>query len=185
MHQVNSGDLLISPTLIPDSRFRKSVMMMTHSHQGHHYALCLNRPSEHLVTDILKDVAPGLQLDIPLYWGGPCSSSTIWMLHDAEWSTEHTFNIDQHWSMTSNVEMFQELAEGNRPDRFRVMFGFASWAPNQLARELEGEAPWSPKHSWLIAHKPDPDWLMDMPEEDLWAASIGLSGNQAVAQWIP
>lgn len=179
------GSLLIAPPSVTDPRFRDSVLLITHHDRKGTMALCLNKATDYTVTDIAQQVEPTLYLNQPLFWGGPVHPTTVWMLHEAEWSCRNTMQIDHHWSMTSNTAMFHELAQGNYPQRFKMMFGYVGWAPGQLAREVEGTPPWSHEASWLVAQDPDPDWLYNTPEEDLWAAAAALSGNQAVAQWIP
>lgn len=187
MITIESTDLLIAPPTIPDPRFRKTVLMMTHQHEGGSFALCLNRPSKYVCTDIIKelDAVDNLELNIPLYWGGPVSPSTIWMLHSSEWQmSERTITVTDQWSMTSNEGMFQHLADGDVPRQFRLVFGFCSWAPNQLEAELRGLPPWNPKHSWLVAKNPGAEWLFEQPVENLWENATTLCSHQAVDSWF-
>lgn len=180
----NSTDLLIAPPTIPDPRFRKSVLMLTHDHNGGSFALCLNKPTEHTLRDILEETGIETDLNFPLYWGGPVNVNTVWMLHSAEWSTEHTVEINEHWAMTSNISMFHHLADGDYPRYFRIMFGHCTWAPGQLRAELRGIPPWSPRHSWLVAENPGCEWCLEHPVDELWDAAAELSGQQAVATWL-
>lgn len=187
MVEYKSTDILISPPAIPDPRFRKCVMMLTHDHEGGSFALCLNRPSRYDCNDILKQMPIGdnINLPLPLYWGGPVSPSTIWMLHSSEWKLEtHTVEINEHWSMTSNEKMFYMLEANNQPLHFRLVFGFCSWAPSQLEAELRGLPPWNPKHSWLVAKNPGPEWLFEQPVENLWDNATTLCSHQAVDSWF-
>lgn len=182
---LNLGDLLIAPTTIPDSRFRDTVIMLCQHGPGGAMGLCLNKPSNHTLADLSQELEITLNPDTPIYWGGPVSPRTIWMLHSSEWSLdEHTVEINEEWSMTSNTRMFYHISDGDMPNRFRFMHGYAAWAADQLEAEVKGEHPWKPQHSWLIAQKPDPEWLFDMEENQLWAASASLCANQAVAQWM-
>lgn len=179
-----STDLLIAPPQIPDKRFRGTVLMMTHDHQGGTFALCLNQPTDHTLLDILEDTGIEANLNFPLYWGGPVNPGSVWMLHSTDWSIESTVNINDDWAMTSNEEMFHHLADGDCPRFFRMMFGYCSWAPGQLKAELRGAAPWNKNHSWLIAENPGPEWIMEYPVDELWAASAELCSHQAVDSWL-
>ena len=123
-------------------------------------------------------------MNFPLYWGGPVNANTVWMLHSTEWSCDHTVEINEEWSMTSNIEMFQDFANGNFPRHFRLMLGYCSWAKNQLQSELEGMPPWNHNNSWLIAENLGPEWLFDQPVELLWDNATTLSSHQAVANWL-
>jgi putative transcriptional regulator len=182
-HPANSS-LLIAPPGIPDSRFRKAVLLLTHDHDGGSFALCVNRPTQHTLQDVLEETGIESSMNFPVYWGGPMSPGTVWMLHSSEWDTEHTITINDEWSMTSNISMFHHLADGDCPQHFRIMFGYCSWAQGQLQAELRGLPPWSQKHSWLVADNPGPEWLLEAPVEELWEDAAQLSGQQAVASWL-
>lgn len=179
-----SSDLLIAPPRIPDPRFKKSVLMLTHDHKGGSFALCVNRPTEHTLQDILPELGIDTNLNFPLYWGGPVSVNTVWMLHDAGWNCEHTVPVTDEWAMTSNVEMFRDLANGNFPKHFRLMLGYCSWGKNQLQSEIDGMPPWNHNNSWLLAENLGPEWLFDQPVELIWDSATTLSSHQAVSSWL-
>lgn len=183
---LESGDLLIAPPKMPDPRFRKTVLMMTHEHEVGTIALCVNKPTPHTLQDLVKEleIDIDISLNFPLYWGGPVSHGTVWMLHSSEWRTEDTITISTDWAMTSNEEMFHCLADGDCPINFRMMFGYCSWAPGQLEAEMRGIPPWHHQSSWLVAKNPGPEWLLEQPEELLWERSTELCAHQAVASWI-
>lgn len=86
--------------------------------------------------------------------------------------------------MTSNEKMFYMLEANNQPLHFRLVFGFCSWAPSQLEAELRGLPPWNPKHSWLVAKNPGPEWLFEQPVENLWDNATTLCSHQAVDSWF-
>lgn len=187
MITIEATDLLIAPPTIPDPRFRKTVLMLTHTHDGGSFALCLNRHTNYDCNDILKDLDLGTDLNVPmpLYWGGPVSPGTVWMLHTSEWQLEtNTVEITQEWSMTSHAKMFERLNAGDTPRQFRLMFGFCSWAPNQLEAELQGQPPWNPNHSWLVARNPGAEWIFEQPVENLWENATTLCSHQAVDSWL-
>lgn len=178
------GDLLIAPPNIPDLRFRNSVLLMTHHDTSGSLAICINRPSDFSTKDVLMKYEMEGNLNVPLHWGGPISPTTVWMLHDHEWYMEGTIEINKEWSMTSSMKMFTHLMDLDFPKQFRLFYGFCSWEPEQLKAELSGRPPWSPRHSWLVAKNPGPEWLFEAPMEDLWRLTAELSGHQAVDDWL-
>ena len=186
MVQAQATDLLIAPPGAPDSRFKNTVLMLTHDHQAGAFALCVNRETHHTLQDLLEeaDMKLDIGMNFPLYWGGPVSPNTIWMLHSSEWSIPETVEISAEWSMTSNIDMFSIMAQGDYPQFFRIMFGYCSWKPGQLHCELEGIAPWRKEHSWLVAHNMGPEWLFEQPVEDVWTTATTLSSHQAVDSWF-
>ena len=182
--ELEPGDLLVAPPTIVDSRFSKTVLLLTHYSEIGALALCVNRSTEHKINEILKELDIQLDNNIPLFWGGPVSPNTIWMLHSKDWKVETTIEINDDWNLTSHVSMFHHLADGDTPNHYRVFFGQASWGPGQLMGELEGDPPWSKQHSWLTVHNPKPDWLIQTEPRNLWIESTQICGEQAVDKWL-
>lgn len=182
--KVRAGDLLIAPPTMPDPRFEHGVMLVTHHNSRGAFALCVNRQTEHTLKDILEPIDITMDRDVPLYWGGPVGTNTVWMLHDPQWSVDNTMRIDDNWAITSHLHMFNKMSQGDWPSRFRIMFGHASWQAGQLEAELEGREPWDHKSSWLVAHRPDPEWLINYDPEELWTSSCSLCSQQTVDSWM-
>ena len=178
------GGLLIAPPGLPDPRFKKTVMLITRNNKAGSLALCVNRITQYTVKDVLADTGLNLDLNIPLYWGGPVDVTSIWMLHSSEWQLDSTMHINDDWSITSNISMFHHISDLDTPKYFRLMFGQASWAPGQLTAELRGMPPWNPNHSWLLADEITPEWLFEQPEDSLWVNCTEMSGLQAVSHWL-
>ena len=181
---VATGDLLVAPPSMPDPRFTNSVLLVTHHGSRASQALCLNKPSEYTLKEIVGPLKLDLDRDPTLYWGGPVSPNTVWMLHNPEWSTLGTVVINDEWSMTSHMQMFNKIAQNEWPERYRIMFGHSTWGPGQLHRELEGAEPWDPDASWLVVHRPDPEWVINLDVSHLWSSACGVCGQQAVSSWM-
>lgn len=186
MISADSTDLLIAPPAMPDSRFRNSVLMLTHNNHSGSFALCVNKSMGFTLDEILEDsdIAVDNPPRLPVYWGGPVSSNSLWMVHSPDWVSEGTVMISSAWAMTSSAEMFHNLADGDCPRHFRIVMGYCAWAPDQLYKELNGLGPWKRQHSWLVAQNLGPEWLLDQPSEDLWAAATTLCSHQAVDSWL-
>lgn len=171
---------------MPDPRFRNSVLMITHANETGAFALCVNRPLNFTLNEILQD--SNIRVEnmpaFPVYWGGPVSSRSLWMIHSSEWRCDSTVDVNEHWAMTSSEEMFHCMADGDCPRQFRIIMGYCGWSPGQLEAELSGQGPWKPQHSWLVAHNLGPDWLFDQDPEDLWASATTLCSHQAVDSWL-
>jgi putative transcriptional regulator len=180
----NTGNLLIAPPKMSDRRFNQSVILLTHHFNSGSFGVCMNKPTPYT----LSDIATELELDslphFPLYWGGPVTQSSIWMLHCPDWSTTNTINVNDQWSLTSHQSMFHHIADGDAPRYFRFMHGYCSWAPGQLQAEVEGNPPWTSKSSWLVAEDPGAEWLLECPEENLWEHATDLCSSQAVKNWL-
>lgn len=181
---ISQGDLIIAPPSMTDPRFRKTVNMITFSQEDSCYGLCLNRHSRYNVQDIIGELGQNIADEIPLYWGGPVSPQTIWMLHDNDWSSEVSIRINKEWGMTSHISMFERLAERDYPDQFRIFYGFCSWSEGQLESEIQGYPPYSHEMSWLIWHQPHDRHLLEIDIEDFWSVATEQCGRQTVANWL-
>jgi putative transcriptional regulator len=181
---VSEGDLLIAPPSMLDRRFGNTVLLMTKHDRGGSSALCLNKSTEYGLRELLKPLNLDIDIDPEVYWGGPVSQNTVWMLHDNSWGIDNTQRINDAWSMTSHHRMFHYLANGEWPDCFRIMMGHACWAPGQLEGELRGHEPWKADHSWLVAQGPDPSWLLGCDTSDMWQSATSFCSQQAVDSWL-
>lgn len=177
------GDLLIAPPAIADPRFANTVLMVA-QHETTSLAFCLNRPTQHRAQQLVNHLSLELDPNMVVYWGGPVSPQTVWLLHDHSWRMRHSREINQDWLLTSHGDMFSLLAQGHLPLRYWIMCGCSSWAPGQLAAEIQGDPPWSPNHSWLCLSEPDPHWLCQTVSTRLWTASMSLCARQTVSQWM-
>lgn len=184
MNKPQLGNILIAPPDIPDSRFDRAVLILTQTDSQGSFAMCVNKPTGYLLQDVLEGIDLELELKCPLYWGGPVSPGSVWMLHSSEWSTAHTAVIDNNWALTSHISMFQHLSDGDYPREFRLFAGYASWSKGQLDAELRGLPPRSHNHSWLLAQGLGPEWVYDQPVEDLWLLATDVCSHQTVDTWL-
>jgi putative transcriptional regulator len=183
---IKPTDLLISPPNMPDPRFSETVLMVISHNDTGTVALCLNSPTDIETEDIaeLRDPKNFTAMSYPIYWGGPVAKESIWMLHNSDWSSANTMEIADGVAVSSDVEMLKSLKNGDCPGTFRVMAGFASWAPGQLAAELEGSGSWKKNHAWLVAPCTDLETMLECPLEDVWTYATGLCAQNAVDSWL-
>lgn len=180
-YDINCGDLLVAPPSVKTSTFEHTVILLGQHNEEGTQGWVMNRDTGHGVREIIKDMGIQLLTDIPLYWGGPVSPQTVWMLHSSEWSLNNTREINSEWSVTSNEQMFHHISNGDEPQFYRVFMGYTGWADGQLQEELVGEPPLKHNTSWLVLRDPDTNWLIDRDPEELWSEAISQSVQQTVA----
>jgi putative transcriptional regulator len=178
------GSLLIAPPAMTDTRFAKTVLLVTHNNDAGTFALCLNKPTRHTLEPLSKELKLDIDLPFQIHWGGPVHNGSIWMMHDDSWEIEHTMYVDEKWRVTSHESMFHHMADSDIPREFRIVSGFASWMPGQLNMELNGVAPFSKSNSWLVVNKVTPEWVFETAIDELWDDSVALAGSQAVESWF-
>jgi putative transcriptional regulator len=157
-------------------------MITAHSHSGSR-AVCVNRPLTATLDQVLQGHAWQLP-PMPVYWGGPVNTHSLWMLHSTDWQCAHSQELSESWAVTSHARMLDQLTEPGGPRYSRFMLGHAVWAPGQLQAELEGGQGWSQSQSWLTADNLGVEWLLEQSVEDLWNNTITISGHQAVDSWL-
>ena len=178
------GSLLIAPPAMTDSRFSRTVNIITHKNSEGAFALCLNKPTKHTAKQISQELDLDKELPFQMYWGGPVSLGSIWMVHDDSWAIKETIFVDEKWRVTSHKSMFHHMADGDVPRNFRLCFGFCSWMPGQLEMELSGTAPFSKRSSWVFVKDVDPEWLFDVAVDELWDDATALAADKAIDYWF-
>ena len=180
---IEAGDLVIAPPSVDSGLWARAVILLGAHTQDGSQGWVLNKPTGHYVSEIVEGMDIDLQgRDWPLYWGGPVSPQTVWMLHSPEWHLENTRRINDRWSITSNQAMFHHLSDGDLPDYFKVFMGYAGWGQDQLIEELQGETPRKHSQSWLVLRDRSVDWIIDQDEEELWRSAVSYSIAQTVDQ---
>ena len=176
---ISITDLLIAVPRIQDERFLRSVILLVSNDLSDgSIGLCLNRPTRARLGDLDIPKTENIA-NLPIYWGGPCEPTTLWMLHSPDWSIDDTYELTPEWSMTSSWAMFEHLDAWNFPRAARMFAGFCQWAPGQLSWEVSGEP-----GQWLTAESLAPDIMFDADESAMWLTAAQASADQAVQSWL-
>jgi len=177
---IASGDLLIAPPTLTGTAYAGAVIMLASTNPT--MGFVLNRPTG----TPLSRIAPKLEqyMDTDIYWGGPVNVATIWMLHTNDWSMRNSVEISADMSVTSNMAMFDRLANGDWPEYWRVFAGSSVWTEGQLESEIIQLTDKPRSQGWLTAHTPDPHSILGVEHRDLWQIGCELAKEQAVSQWI-
>lgn len=162
---------------MPDPRFSETVILLTHHNSRGANGFIVNQPTG----QTLEPISGALNIDPPLhfevYWGGPVTPDTMWLLHSPDWQTDNTMYINQDWCVTSSPSMFHHASDGDMPKYFRWIAGSCAWAPGQLIAELSGDKPYSAGSSWLTLDDIEPEWIWEGQPDDLWDDSIHRAGT--------
>lgn len=166
------GKLLIATPGMSDPRFERSVIYMCiHSDDGA-MGIIINKPFEGLgFRELLQ------KLEIPVssnragglvLFGGPCETSTGFVLHSGEYrSTEATLPMGKV-GLTATRDVLCAIASGSGPQRWLFALGYAGWGPQQLEAELG-------TNGWVYCDT-DESLLFDMEHAFKWRAALGKLG---------
>jgi putative transcriptional regulator len=128
------GHLLIAgPGLVDPNFWRTVVLIVEHSDDGA-LGLVLNRPSDTTVGETVSELEALLDIDDPLYVGGPVQPSALIVLAEFERPDDAALIA---------FEDIGVLANGTQEDpdlgvrRGRAFVGHSGWGPGQLDEEVE------------------------------------------------
>jgi len=160
------GQLLIAGPSLSDPNFwRTVVLIVEHSDDGA-LGLVLNRPSETTVGEAVSELDSLLDVDDPLYVGGPVQPSALIVLAEFD-DTESAALI----AFEDVGVLGGDAAEGTPPAvrRGRAFVGHAGWGPGQLDSELE-------RGDWILEPAERGDAFTQSPLE-LWPAVLTRKGG--------
>jgi putative transcriptional regulator len=160
------GQLLIAgPGLVDTNFFRTVVLVIEHSDEGA-LGLVLNRPSETTVGEAVAELEQLLDLDDPLFIGGPVQPSALIVLAEFEDAGEAALIAFDDVGVLATSASIDEPA-GVRCSRAFV--GHAGWGPGQLDGELE-------RGDWILEQATRGDAFTQEPL-DLWQSVLTRKGG--------
>ena len=169
------GKLLIAMPAMADPRFAHSVIYIcVHSAQGA-MGLIVNKPTPEVrMTDLLDQLGiaagPGTGMrDIRVHFGGPVERGRGFVLHSTDYSAgESTLRVDDDTAMTATMEVLEQIAKGQGPQKSMFALGYAGWGPGQLETEIAG-------NGWLSC-APRADIVFGRADAHKWTAALKSMG---------
>jgi len=152
--QINqlTGQLLLASPALLDPGFKDAVILICHHDDEGSMGLMINRPRAITIDDVLND----LDIEIEnqpkqpvasqpsVFEGGPVDDFRGFVLHDGWHIYESTMQITPELHLTSSRDILEALGQGNGPEHFMLILGYAGWQAGQLEHELSN-------NDWLIA----------------------------------
>lgn len=163
------GKLLIAGPALSDPNFwRTVVLIVEHSDEGA-LGLVLNRPSETTVGEAVSELEQLLDVDDPLYVGGPVQPSALIVLaqfKDAESAAVIAF---ADVGVLGGEQTAPTAGTNAGVLRGRAFVGHAGWGPGQLESELE-------RGDWILEPARHQDAFTETPAE-LWPSVLTRKGG--------
>ena len=120
------GQLLIAgPGLLDPNFWRTVVLIVEHSEEGA-LGLVLNRPSETTVGEAVSELEQLLDLDDPLYVGGPVQPSALIVLAEFNTPAEAALIAFEDVGVLANGAHEEAVSSVRRG---RAFVGHAGWGP--------------------------------------------------------
>jgi putative transcriptional regulator len=160
------GQLLIAgPNLADPNFWRTVVLIVDHSDDGA-LGLVLNRPSETTVGETVSELEPLLDVDDPLYIGGPVQPSALIVLAEFDDAASAALIAFEDVGVLGG-----SATDAASPPvrRGRAFVGHAGWGPGQLDTEVE-------RGDWILEPALREDAFSEAPLE-LWPAVLTRKGG--------
>lgn len=142
--QFLTGQFLVATPEMGDPRFRETVILMIRHNKDGAMGLIINRPAgDQKLSQILQDLGDsgeGVTGNLPLYLGGPVQPELGFILHTTDYRRAGIIDVNGTVAVTATKEIIRDIAAGNGPNKFMLIFGYAGWGPGQLEGELKRNA---------------------------------------------
>ncbi|OZO45491.1 hypothetical protein CGU37_29215, partial [Pseudomonas fluorescens] len=107
--------------------------------------LIVNKPTGEVeLADMLEQlsISHGPQSrQMGVSFGGPVETGRGFVLHSLDYvSMVNTLRVEGVFGLTATLDILEELAKGQGPQRALVAIGYAGWGPGQLEAELAQNA---------------------------------------------
>ncbi|MCO4756711.1 MAG: YqgE/AlgH family protein [Oceanospirillaceae bacterium] len=168
------GHFLLSMPHMQDRYFAQSLIYLCEHSDAGAMGIIVNRavPIElhTLFSHLNLGTTDNLQ-DETVYFGGPVQPERGFILHPADsghWNA--TSDVDASTSLTTSIDILEDIAAGKGPSDRLVVLGYAGWGAGQLEQEISDNA-------WLSCPA-NSDIMFRTPiEERLNAAAMLLGIN--------
>lgn len=163
------GQLLIAMPGMGDARFERTVIFIcAHSAEGA-MGLIVNKPASDLsFADLLGQLKIEPRVDVKrirVHFGGPVEHGRGFVLHSSDYNVEESsLAVSPGFAMTATVDILQDIARGDGPERALLALGYAGWGPGQLESEIQA-------NGWLIAPA-DADLVFGHADPEKWGAAL-------------
>lgn len=144
-----SGKLLVSLPNIKQGVFSKSIVYVQACDEDGAVGFILNKKYP---TTKAQYVAQ--QLGLPdykkIFFGGPVSSHTGFVLHSREYFNKDTVQLYDDVLFTPGKRIITDIKDGIGPEEYMIILGHSHWQPDQLEAEMSGQQPYDSPH-WVTA----------------------------------
>jgi len=177
-----TGKLLIAMPSMGDPRFELSVIYILAHNEDGTMGLVVNKPlTEVSFSDILGQLnisCANPVADKGICYGGPVETGRGFVLHSGDYPRFEgaksrdegggSITVNGEFSMTSTVDVLEDIALGTGPKRALVMLGYSGWGAGQLEMEIA-------QNAWLTCDA-TPDLVFAPDLNGKWQAAIESMG---------
>jgi putative transcriptional regulator len=152
------GCILLADPLLDEAFFQRAAILLIDHNDQESFGLVLNHPSE--IT--LKDLFEHIDLDLPIFNGGPVAPQQLFYLHrfsHVKGALQVTPDLyfGGEWQQVLAQAMVLEAPHA----QLRFFAGYSGWGPQQLSDEIAD-------HAWICTEAFQAKDLLKTPPALLW-----------------
>jgi putative transcriptional regulator len=163
--------LIIAMPQLLDPNFSRSVVLLIEKNDEGAFGVVINRLGESKISELCTGLSVewGGEDDALALYGGPVGTHQGFLLHGEipDDLTVSSREVMAGIRIASDMETFRTLCR-RPPSDFRILLGYAGWAPGQLDNEMRGGA-------WLTTEA-TPELVFHTPLDTIWQTSLRRLG---------
>ena len=159
---------LITMPSFADSVFDKGIIYVCEHNDEGAMGIMINKPIPNIEKLLYKLDIKDLSPKPNVYLGGPVDINKGFVIHEKGYKTKGTLSVSNQISLTSNLDIINDILDGKGPSNYRFALGYSGWGPGQLEEELK-------RGDWLIlpAYK---QIMFDTPDSMMWKKACNKLG---------
>ena len=167
-----TGKLLVANPFLEDENFSQAVIYVCGHDSNGAIGLMINKPLSDLT---VKGLFTQLGIESPfemegiiIHYGGPTEMNRGFVLHTTDYKTDTTVVINEHFSITSTLEILRAIAQERGPENFCICLGYIGWGAGQLDQEIQ-------ENGWIVVDS-NAELVFDSCLEIKWRDSFATIG---------
>ncbi len=164
----NKGKLLIAePTILNDSSFNRTIVLLTEHTENNSVGFILNRPLDFTVNDIFPDI----DCHFKIYQGGPVEQDNLYFVHKIPQLLPNSIEVANGIFWGGSFKSLRDLLKNkilNTSD-IRFFLGYSGWDRQQLEEEMN-------EKSWFVGEN-DFENIFSTDDKSLWKNKLLQKGG--------
>lgn len=176
MNSLRNHFLVAMPSL-SESVFSHSITYICDHTEDGAMGLIINQPLKLTLDEVFTQLGfKAANIDQAVLSGGPVETERGFVLHDAQSAWGSTMPVTDEISLTASKDVLRAISQGEGPEKYQVMLGYAGWGGGQLEEEISNNA-------WLTVEA-DSAIIFDTAPDQRWsrvASNLGIDLNLLTA----
>ena len=167
--KATQGSLLVSEPFLLDSYFKRSVVLLSEHDDKGTLGFILNKPTGVKLNDAVDDFP---KFDVPLFFGGPVETDTLFYVHTMGDKLEGAKEILPGVYWGGDYEKLKFLIDTGQVSNNEIRFfaGYSGWEADQLDNELV-------EKSWMLT-APSAELTFFGEPQKLWSEVLRSMGSE-------